>query len=257
VVGLRLGTLGIVSPVAHVLVDFSGYLQKGLSKPSQLLQDLWRSYVDLQDVRVENEGLQEELDRLQQEITRYREALIANVRLRRLLKIQEETAIPTVAATVVGTDLAPWVATITIDRGRRDGVSRGMVALAGAGVAGHVVDASLHFSKVLLISDPNSAVGALIQRNRVRGILRGSGRSMCRLGYVEKDQDVEVGDYVITSGTDQIFPKGLLIGTVTSVDKGSISDLFQAVTVTPAADLRRVEEVLLLMESEQLVETQR
>jgi rod shape-determining protein MreC len=255
IVGLRFRSLGTISPVEQVFVDISGFVQKGLSGPLRWSQEIWRSYIALQDVRVENEALRTEVDRLKSDITCYREALIANARFKRLLDIKEETKTPTVAANVVGVDIAPWVATLTVNRGSKDGVGPGMVVLGGAGVLGQVVDSALYFSKVLLLSDSNSAVSAIIQRNRVQGILKGVGSGKSRLVYVDKEADVEVGDAVVTSGLDGVFPKGLLLGEVNAVEDGPVSDLFQMVGVTPVVDLQRVEEVLILKKGRSFVET--
>lgn len=257
VVGLRLGSPAAVSPVKYFFVDFTGYLQKGLSGPSRWGKKLWRSYLALQDVELENKVLRQEVIQLQKEIGRYREALIANARFKRLLGIKEDVGATVITANVVGVDLAPWLATITVDQGRKDGIKPGMVVMSGAGVAGQTMETSLHFSKVLLLSDYNSAVAALIQRNRARGIIKGAGEGRCYLAYVEKVVDVEVGDRIITSGTDRIFPKGLLIGKVSSVTEGSISALFQEITVTPAVDLKRVEEVVVLVTNQPFVESRR
>lgn len=255
VVGLRLGSPAVVSPIKYFFVDLTGYLQKGLSKPSKWGGKLWRSYVALQDVESENQALRQEVAQLQEELGRYREALIANARLKRLLEMKEKIGATVVTANVVGVDIAPWLATITVDQGRKDGIKPGMVVLSGAGVAGQIMESSLHFSKVLLLSDYNSAVAALIQRNRAGGVIKGAGEGRCYLAYVEKVVDVEVGDRIITSGTDRIFPKGLLIGKVSSVTEGSISDLFQEITVTPAVDLKRVEEVVIIVTNQPFVES--
>jgi rod shape-determining protein MreC len=255
IVGLRFRSFGAISPMEQIFVDISGFVQKGLSGPLRWSQEIWRSYISLQDVRVENEALRTDVDRLKSDITRYREALIANARFKRLLDIKEETKTPTVAANVVGVDIAPWVATLTVDRGSKDGVGAGMVVLGGAGVLGQVADSALYFSKVLLLSDSNSAVSAIIQRNRVRGILKGVGGGKSRLAYVDKEADVEVGDAVVTSGLDGVFPKGLLLGEVNAVEDGPVSDLFQMVAVTPVVDLQRVEEVLILKKGRSFVET--
>ena len=255
VVGLRFGSPAVVSPIKYFFVDLTGYLQKGLSRPVRWGGKLWRSYIALQDVESENKALRQEVVRLQKEIGRYREAFIANARLKRLLGMKEEVGAPAVTANVVGVDIAPWSAMITVDRGRKDGIKPGMVVLSGAGVAGQVMESSLHFSKVLLLSDYNSAVAAFIQRNRARGIVKGAGEGQCRLAYVEKAVDVEIGDRVITSGTDRIFPKGLLIGKVSSVAEGSISDLFQVITVTPAVDLKKIEEVVIIVTNQPFVES--
>jgi rod shape-determining protein MreC len=257
VVGLRLGSPAIVSPIKYFFVDLTGYLQKGLSGPSKWGKELWRSYVALQDVELENKALRQEVSQLQKEIGRYREALIANARFKRLLGMKEEVGTTVVTANVAGVDMAPWLATITVDQGRKDGIKPGMVVMSGAGVVGQTMESSLHFSKVLLLSDYNSAVAALIQRNRARAILKGAGEGRCYLAYVEKVVDVEVGDRIITSGTDRIFPKGLLVGKVSSVTEGSISDLFHVIAVTPAVDLKRVEEVVILVTNQPFVESRR
>ncbi len=252
VIGIRMGTPGVISPFKYLFLDVSGHFQNVLSSPIKWSRELWDSYVALQNLKVENRALREEITRLQQELTRYREALIASERLKRLLKLKKQVSGPLLAANVIGVDLAPWAATVTVDLGKKEGVEPGMVALAGSGVAGHIIDSSFMFSKILLLSDTKSAVAALIQRNRVRGILKGSGDWMCSLDYVEKGVDVQVGDAIITSGTDGIFPKGLLLGNVVKVAPGTPSDLFQEIQVKPAADLKRLEEVVILMESRPL-----
>ncbi|OPL16925.1 MAG: hypothetical protein AVO38_07040 [delta proteobacterium ML8_D] len=255
VVGLRFGSPAVISPIKYFFMDMTGYLQKGLSGPPRWGKNFWRSYVTLQEVELENKALRKEINQLQKEIGRYREALIANVRYRMLLEIKEDVGGKVIAANVVGVDLAPWLATITVDKGRKDGIKPGMVAMSGSGVVGQTLETSLYFSKILLLSDYNSAIAALIQRNRARGIIKGAGSGLCRLAYVEKLVDVEVGDRIITSGTDGISPKGLLIGKVSSVTQGPISNLFQNITVTPAVDLKRIEEVVVLVKTQPFVES--
>ncbi len=252
VVGIRMGAPGVISPVKYIFLNTTGHLQRVLSAPFQWGRELWDSYIALQGLKVENRALRDEIDRLQRELTRYREALIANERLRRLLELKEHAPGPGLAANVIGVDLAPWSATITVDLGKRDGVEPGMVALSGAGVIGQVIDSSSSFSKILLLSDTKSAVASLIQRNRSRGILKGTGDWMCELAYVEKGVDIQIGDTVVTSGTDGIFPKGLLLGQVIRVAPGAASDLFQEISVKPIVDLKRVEEVIILVGSRPL-----
>ncbi len=247
IVGLRSGSLGVLSPLAQIIVDGSGFLQKGLIVPVRWGHYVWDHYIALQNVTVENEKLRLEVAQLQSELVKYREALIENVRLRKLLGIKRRSEIPPVAANIIALELTPWIKAVSIDRGLKDGVKPGMVAMAGAGVVGKVVESSPYFSKVMLLSDRNSAISALIQRNRVRGILKGAGDETCFLSYVEKSVDVEIGDTVITSGTDDIFPKGLLLGTVSEVEPGPASSLFQRIIVKPAVDLSRLEELLILV----------
>ncbi|MGQ9500171.1 MAG: rod shape-determining protein MreC [Dissulfurimicrobium sp.] len=253
-IGLWLGVFGIFQPIKQVVLDISGAAQKGLSKPLRWGKDVWRSYIALQGVKAENESLKQEIAQLQQKITSYNEALIANARYKKLLDIKRESKTPVVTATVIGNDLAPWVWSLTIDKGLNDGIGPEMAVMSGAGVIGQIIEASDHFSKVLLLADRNSAVAALDQRSRIPGILKGNGDGMCRLAYVGKEDDVGVGDEIITSGTDQIFPKGLLLGKVTAVEKMSSSDIFQIITVKPSVELKQVEEVIVQIKGEPLVE---
>lgn len=252
--GLWLGVFGIFQPIKQAVLDISGAAQKGLSKPLTWGKDVWRSYIALQDVKAENESLKQEIARLQQEATRYNEALIANTRYKKLLDIKKENKVPVVTATVIGNDLAPWVWSLTIDKGLKDGVGPEMAVMSGAGVIGQILEASDHSSKVLLLADRNSAVAALDQRSRIPGILKGNGDGFCRLTYVGKEDDIGVGDEIITSGTDRIFPKGLLLGKVTTVEKGSSPDIFQVITVKPSVELKQVEEVVVQIKGEPLVE---
>lgn len=246
--------LGIFQPIKQGFMDISGAAQNGIGKPLAWGKDIWRYYIALQDVKAENDALKQEIARLQQDATRYNEALIANARYKKLLEIKKESKNPIVTAMVIANDLSPWVWSLTIDKGVKDGVGPEMAIISGAGVIGQVLESSAHFSKILLLADRNSAVAAIDQRSRIPGILKGDGDGLCRLTYVGKDDDIGVGDEVITSGTDRIFPKGLLLGKVIAVDKGSVSDIFQIITVKPSVELKRVEEVLVQIKGEPLVE---
>lgn len=252
--GLWLGIFGIFQPIKQTILDISGTVQKELDRPFIWVKNVWRSYIALQNVRTENESLKQEIARLQREATSYKEAIIANTRYKKLLDIKKESRTPVVTATVIGNDLAPWVWSLTIDKGLEDGVGPEMAVMSGTGVIGQILEASDHSSKVLLLADRNSAVAAMDQRSRIPGILKGNGDGLCRLAYVGKEDDIEIGDAIITSGTDQIFPKGLLLGKVTAVEKGSNSDIFQIITVKPSVELKQVEEVIVQIKGEPLIE---
>ncbi len=120
-----------------------------------------------------------------------------------------------------------------------------MVAIGVGGVAGRVIDVSAQTARILLITDPNSAVDVLIQRSRAQGILEGNVEDYCILKYVPKAEDIQVGDKVLTSGIGGIFPKGLMIGTVRRVDKKR-AGIFQYVEVSPAVDFVKLEELLII-----------
>jgi len=127
-------------------------------------------------------------------------------------------------------------------------VVQDMAVVSAEGLVGRVIGVGNQHAKVLLIIDGNSAVDSFIQRSRARGVLVGLGREMCLLKYVQRNEDVQVGDKVISSGMGGVFPKGLIVGTVQEVVRGS-SGLFQRVEVEPAANFSRLEEVMVVIET--------
>ena len=208
---------------------------------------IWRGYFYLVGLEKENQALKKELQDLKLQMNRYREADLANQRLRALLNFKKSIATPLLPAQLVAFDPSGWFQTILIDKGRNDGVVRDMAVVSAEGLVGRVIGVSNHHAKVLLIIDGNSAVDAYIQRSRARGVLVGLGRELCLLKYVQRNEDVQVGDKVISSGMGGVFPKGLLVGTVQEVVRGS-SGLFQRVEVEPAVNFSRLEEVMVVIQ---------
>ena len=208
---------------------------------------IWRGYFYLVGLEKENQALKKELQDLKLQMNRYREADLANQRLRALLNFKKSIATPLLPAQLVAFDPSGWFQTILIDKGRNDGVVQDMAVVSAEGLVGRVIGVSNHHAKVLLILDGNSAVDAYIQRSRARGVLVGLGRELCLLKYVQRNEDVQVGDKVISSGMGGVFPKGLLVGTVQEVVRGS-SGLFQRVEVEPAVNFSRLEEVMVVIQ---------
>lgn len=208
---------------------------------------IWRGYFYLVGLEKENQALKKELHELRLQMNRYREADLANQRLRALLNFKKSIATPLLPAQLVAFDPSGWFQTILIDKGRNDGVVQDMAVVSAEGLVGRVIGVSNHHAKVLLILDGNSAVDAYIQRSRARGVLVGLGRELCLLKYVQRNEDVQVGDKVISSGMGGVFPKGLLVGTVQEVVRGS-SGLFQRVEVEPAVNFSRLEEVMVVIQ---------
>ncbi len=239
----------LVLPIEMAIKDTNGQLQTLLTTPFSRLKQIWNAYVVLQNVKEENQVLRAQLAELENEITTYREALIENRRLRQLLDIKESRQWQTKVAHIVGTDIAPWRAVVNIDAGKKDGISVDMPVLCQGGLLGRVIETSMSFSKVMLITDYHSRIAAIVQRNRARGILKGDGARGCVLDYVKKGVDVQKGDIIITSGLDGIFPKGLMVGKVKLVGPGDKSDLFQFIGVEPSARIDQVEEVLVMLKS--------
>lgn len=183
--------------------------------------------------------------RLRAELAAARESLHENERLRRLLGFVEQQSRRTVAARVIAEDASSWFRTVEIDRGWEDGVVEGLPVANAAGLLGRVVRSSAHSARVLLITDASSAVAVLVQDQRARGVCRGQGGGLA-LDYALVQDEIQVGDGVVTSGLGGVFPKGLVVGYVRSVRREQFG-LFQTVEVEPAVDFAHIEEVLVLL----------
>ncbi len=209
------------------------------------LADAWTHYLWLVGTASENERLRAENSLLQGELDALEELRLANERLRELLEFRETAGVEAIPARVVAEDATSWFRTVVIDKGTRDGLAEGMAVVVPAGVVGRVLKVSAGEARVLLITDASSAAAALVQRTRTRGVCRGRGEGLT-LEFALRQEDIQVGDRIITSGMGGVFPKGLLIGSVVKVERGDYG-LFQAVEITPAADFSRLEEVLVLV----------
>ncbi len=224
----------VATPVQAYLTSARGYVR-----------GLWDRYVGLVYVMDENRRLKEEIERLRLENAILKEEALATARLEEYLGFKRRSPLDLVAVRIIGRDPAGWSESVVIDKGRRDGVERGMGAITPDGVAGRVVEVYRGSAKVLLIVDPNSAVDVMVQRTRVRGIAKGMGDGLMRLLYIPKDADVRPGDVVITSGLSGIFPKGLPVGVVTEVSEGD-KTFFKYVEMEPMVDTNRLEELLIV-----------
>lgn len=193
-----------------------------------------------------NENLQRELENLTQQNNQLRERLYKNERVLGLLERQDSRSERVTVASIIGRDATQWSKALFIDKGTRHEVHENFAVVTDLGLVGHIIQAAPNSSKVLLINDSRSAVDALFQETRVSGVVAGTGGETCAMRHVPIDAIVNVGDKVVSSGMGGIFPKGLLVGTVSHVVKRK-QGLFQEITVTPAADLSRLEEVLVLL----------
>lgn len=189
--------------------------------------------------------LEKRLFSLANQSVRTSEILEENKRLRSLLAFKTKSASKAVAAEVIGRDLSNWDTFIIIDRGTRDGVRQNMVVAKDDGLIGVVFEAGSAASKVMLIDNPNSKVGVLIQRTREQGILVGLGGGLCKITYLSTDTDAKAGDLVITGEGGNSYLKGLLIGEVVKVQKDPHS-LYASAIVRPSSNLFRIEEVLCI-----------
>lgn len=236
------------NPAERIVVEVAAPFQKFFTSTISRVRDMWRGYFSLVETNQENTRLRRRIDLLEIENSRYQEVLLANERLQQLLNFQQSTDEPLLPARVIGWDSSGLFKSITIDKGKSDGLTVNMPVVNAEGVVGRVVSVSPRYSQVLLITDQNSVVDGLVQRSRGRGMLRGRGASECYFDYVIETCDIETGDIIVTSGMGGVFPKGLSLGKVSKI-RESHNRLFKDVRVAPAVDFSRVEEVLVVFRS--------
>ena len=211
--------------------------------------NLWHNYFYLRGVRAENRQLKAQIEQMRLEQVRLSEDATQAHRLQMLLAFKEQFIAKTVAAQVIGTSGSDSSRVIYIDKGKNDGVDRDMAVITADGIVGKVLLVYSGLAQVLLISDESSGVGAILEKSRLQGVLRGTANGEIVLERVMSDETVQPGEAVLTSGGDQIFPKGLPVGTVTKVGNGK--DLFLNIRIRPAAHLAKLEEVLVLTEKQE------
>jgi rod shape-determining protein MreC len=233
-------------------LEFVGVLQSGTTRVVSAVRGGWNGYVALWGVREENQRLRIDLQRAQADLVKYREAMANNVRLEKLLNLKNELDAPFITAQIVGRDPSQWFNTVIINQGTSDGVQMDMPVVSAEGVVGQVRNASPHFAKILLANDPNSAIDVLLQESRVQGIVKGNGKGF-DLQYVLKNNEVNVGDTVLTSGMGGVFPKGLPLGTVEKVVRNR-RGMFQQIEVTPAVNFEQLEYLVIILQEKSLAE---
>src|SRR3984885_9457941 len=211
---------------------------------------VWGGYVGLRNTRAENERLHSEVDKLRLRNRELESRSAEAQRLSTLLNFHDaHPEAPMLAAQVIGASADPTSHTLFINRGERDRLRRNMGVITPDGVVGKVVEVFPSTAQVLLINDKDSGVGALFAVSRTHGGVRGSGDPEPHMEYVVNDEKLQPGDVIVTSGEDRIFPKDLVIGTVSSVRLGNP---FQTISVQPAARLDRLEDVIVLLSLQEL-----
>jgi rod shape-determining protein MreC len=210
------------------------------------VRQAWNRYVDLRQVQAENQELKEERDRMRLELNRLQQEAEQGRRLQGLLQFREQFISRTLAAQVIGSSGTDFSRVVYVDRGTRDGVRAGMAVITPDGVVGKISRADGSIAQVMLISDPQSGAGVLLERLRVNGVLKGTASGYPEMHYVMADEKVEVGDRVLTTGGDHVFPKGLLVGTVMTYSPDKDRFPFYNIRIKPAVNLSRLEEVLII-----------
>ncbi|MBI3756062.1 MAG: rod shape-determining protein MreC [Deltaproteobacteria bacterium] len=221
-------------------------VQYGITSATKGIKSIWASYIYLINVNRENALLKNNMEKLKQENNQLQEAVFLNNRLKELLTFKQELTAATEAADVIGIENSGWIKTITINKGVSDGIKRDMVILTPLGIAGRIIDAQPTTSNALLVTDPRCAIDVIVQRTRIKGIAEGNGADRLILKYARHEDDIQVGDILISSGLGGIFPKGMVVGEIVRVEKGE-DNFFMDIEAKPSADLKKLEEVLVIV----------
>lgn len=232
------------------LLKISAPLQYVATEAASALGGLLEEYVYLVEVGRENDRLRDENDRLREDNRLLRVQAGENDRLRDLLELRERLPGETISAEVVTREFSPYfrVMRVRLDRGARDRVRAGMPVVSAQGLVGQIRRTTGHYADVLLTVDQESAIDVVVQRTGARGMLRGTGESnryLCRMQYLRREDEVEVGDEIYTSGLGRRFPAAILVGRVVRVERREFG-LYQEVEVSPSVSFSDLEEVLVL-----------
>ncbi|MBI3490421.1 MAG: rod shape-determining protein MreC [Acidobacteria bacterium] len=220
-------------------------IQRGVSTAVSGTLRVWNGYVGLRHLKVENEELKRRLAAAEMAAQEQRAQADRARGLQQLLDLRDRANLQTAAAEIIGAAATPDFRTVTIDKGTRDGLRPDMAVIAPAGVVGRIVVPSARAAKVQLLIDRNAAAGAIVERSRAQGVIVGGGDERLRMEYVSEVFDVVVGDLVMTSGIDGIYPKGFAIGRVETVEKSGSA--YKRITVKPAVDFSALENVLVVV----------
>jgi rod shape-determining protein MreC len=224
----------MVGLVQNVYLGFSGGVQDTMSR-----------YIHILNVKSENLGLEKENGQLKARQSLFNELRLENERLNGLLGFKNSTNMELIAARVTGLDLFGERSTIRINKGQKESVHKGMAVVTSSGVVGYVYNSEKYSSQVLVLADRYAVIDARVQRTRARGVVEGYTLGLCKLKYLRLSDDVKQGDIIVTSGLDDIFPKGFPIGEVTLVEKKNYG-ITQKVQLKPIVDPQLLEEVFIV-----------
>ena len=245
VLSLSLKSSPALRKVQGLVVSMTAPGLEGLEYVGRSAKQLWLGYFYLVGVRRQNAELQRQLEEFKQREVHFQEAEQALTRLETLLDLKRQVALPVIGARVIAYDPTLWSRAAIINQGKAQGVKEGLPVLAPQGIVGRIVGIYPEYSKVMLIVDRKSSADAMVQRTRIRGMLKGKGGNRCSLEFVPKSADVQVGDLVLASGLVGLYPKGLVFGKVTAANKKN-PGVFQEIEVSPNVDLSTLEEVLVV-----------
>lgn len=244
---LRVKQKGGVDYLDSFLFEVYSPFQKGGTFIIKGVKGLLNRYLFLVQLERENQMLRQRIAELEKENQETKAKVSLSERLQKLLQFRETVSMKVVAAEVIGRDPTSWFKSLTLNKGEKDGVRKGMAVISPEGVVGQILKTSPHHSVVLLITDYNSSVDAIVERTRAKAIVKGMGENRCYLKYLLRAEDATLGDQVITSGLIGNFPKGLMIGEIIKVEK-RVHGIFQYAELIPKVDMTKLEMVLIVTE---------
>jgi rod shape-determining protein MreC len=224
----------------------SGITQNTFSSLTGGVRSTTDLYLNLIDIKTQNRELNTEIGQLKAQLSQMTELNFENERLNKLLEFRQRNQMDLLAAKIIGRDLFPDYHTVTINRGQKHGVRKGMATITISGVVGFAAQVEQFTSKILLITDRYAVIDAIVQRSRARGIVQGLHKDTCSLNYLKRNDDVQNGDMIVTSGLDNIFPKGFPVGTVTKIEKDEYG-LGQKIEIQPVVNSSNLEEVFVVL----------
>ena len=232
---LRRWTVALVTPIERLTHGSSLHTRS-----------VWGNYIDLRNTREQNQQLKQEVTQLREEEAAFAEDAAQGRRLQAILGFQQKYIAKTVAAQVIGTSGTERSHVLYLDKGLADGLRPNQPVITPYGIVGKLRDVFPHTSQLLLINDSSSGAGVLLESTRIRGILRGTSSGEIQINNLTPDQRIKPGEQVVTSGGDQVFPRGFPVGTIQSIVPDPQHQPYTAITIKPAADLSQLEEVLVI-----------
>jgi len=221
--------------------------QRSLRGIADISAGAWRTYRSLLRAQEENQELHTQLVSAQSQIQQLSEQAAESLRLRALLEFKNQLSFQTVAAEVIASSPGENSNAIFIGKGVDAGLTSDLAVITPEGVVGKTIAVFSRSSQVLLLTDPSSGVGVMLEKTRVQGVLKGDSQNLCLIRYIMNEEPVSSGEVILTSGLDQIYPKGLRVGTVVGSSAGNI---YKDIKVKPAVDLSRLETVLVVLKTD-------
>lgn len=230
----------------RLVVEVVAPVQKGITSTREEMNSLVDNYVRIVNTSKENLYLKDKIERLENDLFQMEEIRRENFRLKQMLRYSEDIEQDKILAQVIGWDSANQFKVLRLNRGESDGIRIMSPVITHKGLVGYVYRLGAHYADVLTILDPNNRVDALIERTRTHGIVEGVFNHRCTLKYVNRTEPIEVGDKLITAGVGGIYPKGIKVGMVTTIDRET-AGMTLGVELTPSVDFHKLEEVLVLL----------